>query len=186
MSYNKSKCINKQGVEILTDYCARILDPAVALEIDAHIAQCVKCREMVEAQRSVWEMLDAWTPREVSPNFDARLYARIAEEQSVPAWRRWLGRLFRPATPYGIWKPTVSLAAAGLVVALVTGLRVPDPSLVANKDVAHKSTVGYKGVYQSVRQGSSGSSDIDLDQVQQALDDMDLLTPVGQTPSSPL
>src|ERR1035438_8417658 len=95
---------NKRGVEILTDYCAGILDPAVALEIDTHIAQCGECRGMVEAQRSVWEMLDAWTPLEVSPNFDARLYARIAQEQTVPAWRQWLGRLFRPVTPYGIWK----------------------------------------------------------------------------------
>ena len=167
---------NKRGVEILTDYCAGILDPAVALEIDTHIAQCGECRGMVEAQRSVWEMLDAWTPLEVSPNFDARLYARIAQEQTVPAWRQWLGRLFRPVTPYGIWKPAVSLAAAGLVVALVTGLRVPDLALVANKDVAHKDTA-YKSavVYQGARQVNS--SDIDLDQVQQALDDMDLLTP---------
>ena len=78
---------NKQGVEILTDYCAGSLNPKVAFEIDTHIQRCAECREMVEAQRTVWEMLDAWTPPEVSQNFDARLYARIAEERALPVWR---------------------------------------------------------------------------------------------------
>jgi anti-sigma-K factor RskA len=179
---------NKQGVEILTDYCAGILDPKVAFEIDTHIAQCADCRELVEAQRTVWEMLDAWTPPEVSRNFDARLYARIAQERALPVWRQWFERVFRPATPYQLWKPAVSLAAAGAVAALAllvvpggltdrTPFTEPAPS-------AHKTPSAFKNTTVQV---PAGSEDIDLDQVQQALDDMDLLTPVAsQSPSSPL
>src|SRR5208283_1960459 len=98
------------------------------------------------------------------------LYARIAEERAAPAWRQWLGRLFRPAAPYGIWKPAASLAAAAVVVALVSsGLRVPDAPLIANKDVANKEAL-YNGTGvrpATVHQGVA--ADIDLDQVQQAL-----------------
>lgn len=173
---------NKRGVEILTDYCAGILDPKIAFEIDTHIAQCAECRRLVEAQRTVWEMLDAWTPLEVSPNFDARLYARIAEERAEPAWRKWLGRVFRPATPYRIWKPAVSLAAAGAVVALALVVLPPfaptappvPKSAAVHMNPAHTNTAGQTG---------AGSEEIDLEQVQQALDDLEMLTP-GQ--SSPL
>ncbi len=180
MDYIKMHCIkrDKHGVEILTDYCAGILDPAVAASIDAHIQQCAECREMVQAQRTVWEMLDAWTPLEVSRNFDARLYARIAEERDQPAWRRWLGRVFRPAAPYRLWKPAVSLAAAGAVVALALVVGIPDKTPFARMPPSsYKSTTA---------QVVAGSEEIDLQQVQQALDDLELLTPVGQSPSSPL
>jgi anti-sigma factor RsiW len=180
---------NRQGVEILTDYCAGILDPEAAAAIDAHIEQCAECRELVQAQRVVWEMLDAWTPLEVSRNFDARLYARIAEERAQPAWRQWLGRLFRPATPLGLWKPAISLVAAGAVLALALVVGVPDktpsafrspfaqPTPSAFKNTTYKSTTA---------PGLASSEEIDLEQVQQALDDLEMLTPAGQPPSSPL
>jgi|HubBroStandDraft_4_1064222.scaffolds.fasta_scaffold294772_1 anti-sigma factor RsiW len=169
---------NRQGVEILTDYCAGILDPAAAAEIDVHIAQCADCREMVEAQRIVWEMLDAWNPLEVSRDFDARLYARIAQEQAEPVWRRWLGRVFRPATPYAWWKPAVSLAAAGAVLALALVVGVPDKT-----PFAHTTPSAFKS---TTVQAAAGYEEVDLDQVQQALDDLEIVTPAGQSPSSPL
>jgi len=184
----KWHCIknDKRGVEILTDYCAGILDPAVAIEIDTHVEQCAECRKMVEAQRVVWEMLDAWTPLEVSRNFDARLFARISDEQAEPGWRQWLRRLFVPATPYRFWKPAVSLAAAGGVVALALAVL---PGVIPERDLGQTAyKTAYKSAYKStaVQASMSGSEEIDLEQVQQALDDMELLTPVGQTPSGRL
>jgi anti-sigma factor RsiW len=173
---------NKRGVEILTDYCAGILDPQIAFEIDIHIAQCAECRRMVEAQRTVWEMLDAWTPLEVSPNFDARLYARIAEERAEPAWRRLLDRVLRPATPYSLWKPAVSLAAAGAMVALALVVGIPE-----NMPFTHTAPPATKSAAVHLNptgQAGAGAEEIDLQQVQQALDDLEMLTPVGQ--SSPL
>jgi anti-sigma-K factor RskA len=176
---------NKRGVEILTDYCAGILDPAVAFEIDTHSAQCAECRKLVEAQRTVWEMLDVWTPLEVSQNFDARLYARIAEEQAEPAWRRWLRRVFLPPTPHRVWKPAISLAAAGAVVALVVAVRpviMPDQVPFAHTPPSTSKTESYKST--TVQAAMTSSEEIDLEQLQQALDDMELLAPAGGQPPS--
>ena len=165
----RNDCIknDEHGIEILTEYCAGTLDSAAAANIDRHIAECVQCRELVEAQQSVWEMLDAWKPVEVSENFDARLYARIGQEQAAPTWRRWLGRILRPATPYAWWKPVVpvALAAGVLSVALLT--RVPERV----EPVGAKNTFASKAV--------SSAEEIDLQQVQQALDDIEVLAPSG-------
>jgi anti-sigma factor RsiW len=178
---------NKRGVEILTDYCAGILDPAVAVEIDSHIAQCAECLKMVEAQRMVWEMLDVWTPLEVSRNFDARLYSRIADEQAQPAWRQWLHRVFVPAAPYPLWKPAFSLAAVGAVVAMALVVGIPGVGVPGKMPFAHTAPSAYKNAYKNTTvQAKAGPEEIDLDQVQQALDDMELLTPVGQSPSGRL
>lgn len=165
---------NKNGAEIVTGYCAGTLDPSVAREIGAHIGECAECRGEVEAQRAVWDALDAWTPVAVSGDFDARLYARIAQEQAGPAWRRWLRRTFQPAAPMVWWKAGVSLAAAGaaLSLALLIG------HLPNRTDVIEQKATVVKSV--------PASDDVDLQQVQQALDDLDILTPASQSPSSKL
>jgi anti-sigma factor RsiW len=162
---------NKQGVEILTDYGAGTLDPGIAAELNTHTRQCPECRALLDAQCAVWEMLNAWTPVEVSQDFDAKLYARIAGEQSIPAWRRWLSRILQPATPYTWWKPAVSVAVAGAVLSLGLVVRLPQDQI---QPVQHKSTTV---------QSAASSEEIDLQQVQQALDDMDILAPNGQTGS---
>jgi len=158
----------------VTGYFAGTLDPSVAQEIGAHIRECAECHGEVEAQRAVWDALDAWTPVEVSGDFDARLYARIAAEQTGPSWLRWLRRTFQPATPSVWWKAGVSLAAAGaaLSLALMIG-HLPNRTEVMEQ----KATVA-KSV--------PASEDVDLQQVQQALDDLDILTPASQSPSSKL
>lgn len=169
-------CINKnrQGAEIVTSCCAGTLDPAVAQEIEDHVGNCAECRAAVDAQRAVWQVLDAWTPVEVSQDFDARLYARIAREQSGPAWLRWLRRAFQPATPLVWWKAGVSLAAAGAALSLALVIpHLPDRGHV----VERKATIA---------KSAPAQEDIDLQQVQQALDDIDMLTPSGQAASSKL
>src|SRR5712692_1870527 len=91
--------------EVLLDYCAGTLDAARAAEFARHVEACDGCRRVVEGQREVWGALDGWMPVEVSPDFDARLYARIAQEQAAPPWRRWLRAIFRPSVPYPFWRP---------------------------------------------------------------------------------
>ncbi len=182
------ECIknNKQGVEILTDYCAGAADPSVAAEIDAHIKQCAECKSLVEAQRTVWDMLDTWTPVEASRDFDSRLYARIAGEQGLPVWRRWWSRLTQPATPYSWWKPMVSLAAAGAIVSLALLVRMPEQQMApaAHKtSVAHATTSSAPVPSAASPTGAANPGDIDLQQVQQALDDLDVVAPLTQAPS---
>ena len=147
---------SKEGAEILMDYCARTLNPARKAEVDRHLENCAECRRVVAAQSELWETLERWTPPAVSENFDARLYARIAREQTEPAWRRWMRRYLQPATPVAFWKPAVSLAAAGAVLAVALAVHTPQRPEAAPQ--MHADTV-------------------DIEQVAKALDDLDMLTP---------
>jgi hypothetical protein len=136
---------NEQGAELLAGYLSRTLDAPRMAELGRHIQECADCRGLA----SVWERLDEFAVPEVSPGFDARLYARIASEEarvSLLSWRRWL------------WRPIAPLAAAAAVVALVLGfLHVP-------------------GTPHSAKQASK----VEIEQVAQAVDDLDLLTPIDR------
>jgi len=164
---------NSQGAEILMDYCAGTLDVNRAAELTAHIRDCAECRDLVEAQEAVWKTLDTWTPAEVSPDFDAQLYARIAREQAQPVWRQWWQRVLHPAGPRALWKPLMTLAAAGAVLSLALMIHDPDVSAPPAEP-------------SQVRANQRVDPRIDADQVEQALDDLDLLIPVGSAASSPL
>jgi anti-sigma factor RsiW len=155
------ECVSKSRdrAEILVDYCSGALDGARAAEIEKHIADCADCRATVEAQRELWHALDQWSAPEVSSNFDARLYARIAEEEAEPAWRRWVRRVFEPAVPVAIWKPAVSLALAGAVLAV--GLVVQSPRPAEPIPQIHADHA------------------VDIETVASALDDLEMLTPLA-------
>ena len=133
----------KQSAEILLEYCAGTLDPDRALEFEKHAAECAECGREVASQRALWQTLDQWTPAEISPDFDARLYARIEREEAVPLWKRWL--------TWG-WKPALVTAVAA--AAIVIGLFVRQP------------------------QPPSRTDTVDIDQVEHALEDLDMLTPL--------
>ncbi len=115
---------------------------------------------MVDAQREVWNALGEWTPPAVSGDFDARLYARIRQEETIPTWRRFARSLFSPPVPWAFWKPAVSLMAACAVLAVGLMVRVPERSDV------------------TVRVDK-----VNIEQVEQALEDLDMLTP-GPAPAS--
>jgi anti-sigma factor RsiW len=149
----------KSGAQILLDYCAGTLEPAAAAEVNLHVESCDECRRVAEAQREVWETLGRWTAPAVSQDFDARLYARIARENEIPRWRQWIGRMTRPALPYALWKPA-ALAAACAVLAV--GFLVREPGVPA------------KGV-------QIQSHPVDIEQVANALEELDVLTPSGSS-----
>jgi len=153
---------DKQGAELLTDYCAGALDAMRAAELEAHFHECAACRKEVEAQRGVWNALDAWTPLEVSPGFDTKLYARIAAKQSQPWWMVVRQRV--------LWKPLFPVAAAAAALTVI--LLIWNPALKAPSQPMPSSA-------------AVAVEKIDVQQVEQALDDMDLLSPVGQA-SRPL
>jgi anti-sigma factor RsiW len=148
-----------QGAEILMDYCAGMLDAASTAQWEAHFQNCAACNQAAEAQRKVWQALDEWKPEEVSLDFDQRLYARITTESRERWWRPSLRKPLIPAIA----------AAAMLILALLPHApktRVPPPNPTPQVVVAGQR--------------------IDLRQVEQALDDMDMLTPMGQSSSSRL
>ena len=150
----------KEGAELLLDFCAGSIEPGRAVEIERHIADCGACRELVEQQRVVWEALDQWTPPAVSPEFNARLYARVAQESS--GWRKWLPAAFQPAVPYSIWK---SAALATACAVLVVGFVVRSPQSHEIAPVADTEKV-------------------DIEQVANTLEELDMLIPATPQPAS--
>jgi anti-sigma factor RsiW len=155
---------NKEGAGILVDYCSGALDPARAAELEGHMVNCEDCRRLVEAQRELWTTLDQWTPPEVSPDFDARLYARIAQEARLPWWKQMLKRVFSPAAPRSLWKPALPLAAACAAMILVLLVRGPQPAGVTEPD--------------GVKQAQNDT--INMDTLEETLEDLDLLAPIGE------
>jgi len=148
---------NNKNKNVLIDYCSGALNEAQAREVEQHIAICGECRRTVEAQNELWRALDQFAPPQVSVRFNAGLYARIAEEDCAPLWKRWMRRVFEPAVPVAIWKPAVSLAAVCAV--LTFGLMVRIPNRAEN--------------VQQIRAEHA----VDIEQVADALDDLELLTP---------
>ena len=153
------ECLTKtrDGAEVLVEYCSGDLSAPRSGEIARHVAECAGCRNLVEAQRALWRSLDRYAAPEISPDFDARLYARIAEEESAAPWRRWVRRVFDPAVPVAMWKPAVSLVATCAVLAVGLMLRAPN----ANDPIPQ------------VRAEHA----VDIETVASALDDLEMLTP---------
>ena len=163
--------------DLVLDYCAGALDAGQAAEFERHMAECGDCTRIVAAQREVWESLDCFSAPEVSHDFDVRLYARIAQQEAAPIWRKWLRRIAQPATPAVAtfpWKPALSMAAlCGVLVAgfMVGHSPTPGPLAPAGGLAIH-------------------SDQVDIEQVANALDELDLLmpgspgTPAAQAPHS--
>src|ERR1700723_2187764 len=52
-------------------------------EARKHIAECAGCADELAGMESTWKMLDEWQAPEPSTFFDAKLYARLRDEQST-------------------------------------------------------------------------------------------------------
>ena len=138
-------CLSKheQGAELLASYLAKTLDAGRRAELDLHFPECADCRGLVTA----WERLDEFAAPEVTPGFDARLYARIGSEETRRA--SWFRRL--------LWRPAVPLAAAAALAALVLYIH---PS--GSPD------------------GPKPANTAEIEQLAQAVDDLDLLIPIDR------
>jgi hypothetical protein len=99
--------------------------------IEAHVESCGECRRFVQEQRAVWAALEAWDAPAVSPDFDQKLFRRIANDRS------WWDRLTRPLRPLVVHR---GLAAAAVACLLITaGLmleRTSGPAAPAKPDAA--------------------------------------------------
>jgi anti-sigma factor RsiW len=152
-----TKCerISKQP-ELVLDYASGSPDA----EFARHLEQCEDCASIAAAQRKVWDSLDQLSAPEVQGDFDARLYARIAQEESRPSWRRWLNRILQPAVPMAAWKPAVAMAALCAVLAIGIMVRTPTP-----------------GAPSAIQMNPGASTQVDIEQVANALDELDVLMP---------
>jgi len=148
---------NEETAELLLAYTARRLDPVKTATLEAHMKVCVECSEFRAGQELAWNALDAWEAPAVSPDFNRRLYQRIEAEAARP----WYRRLF--AAPAVTWKPALPLAAACLLIA-------------AGFVLDHPVSIGSVPSSSSVKVGVA-----DAEQVESALDDLQLLRQLDST-----
>ena len=141
-----------KDAEILLNYATGLLAPAQVLELEQHAGHCSSCAKLLTAQREVWTALDTFSVPDVSVNFDQLLYARIAAEQQQALWARWWKRWF---VEFPAWKPALAGAVACAVLAVGLTVRAPH---------ADNST-------------KQASIDNDIEQVEQVLEDLEMLTP---------
>lgn len=133
--------------EILLEYPAGRLGPAMRAQLEKHLAECAACRGAVEAQATVWNALDAWEPDAPTLDFNRRLWHEIDRVAAEPWYRSVLQ-----------WRPLLPAAFAALLV------------IAAGVMISHS----HEALIQSVAPGA-GVSNTEVDQAVSTLDDLQLL-----------
>lgn len=140
-----------ENAELLLEYCARTLSPEVSAVLERHMEICPACREFAQGQQAVWQALDQWEAAPVSMDFDRRLYRRI--EQS----KAWWDPLVRPFRALAAYRAVPAMAAVVLMVAAGVMLQHPNEAPApVQQDLA--------------------IVEVQAEQVEQALDAMDMLS----------
>lgn len=148
----------KDGAELILDYCAGRLTRERAEAVEAHARVCATCREMIDAQRAVWQALEHWDAPAVSGHFDRELYARIdAEEHSSGAVIKWARAAAARWPPFS-WRMPIAVAAACAAVVLAIVVEIP----------------GNRAVPQPA-EPQARMEHVDIEQVERTLDDMTML-----------
>jgi len=91
----------------------------VSAELRDHVVACAECRQELAELRATMNAMDAWQAPEPTPFFDARLYARLRDEQQAPPagfFERLRARLL-----YSTNLHLRPVAAGALAVILITG-----------------------------------------------------------------
>jgi anti-sigma factor RsiW len=145
-----------ETAELLLDYCTRRLAPERAAIVESHVRACPACRRFAEEQSAVWSALDGWEAAPVSVDFDRRLYRRIEGEIS------WRERLAAPLRLLLAYRGVLAAAAACLVIAAGLLLQGP-PAPVADPAAPVVA-----------------NAEVQPEQVEKALDAMDLISEFNQ------
>jgi anti-sigma factor RsiW len=140
---------------VLLDYAAGKLKADARAQMDRHMESCSACNQFAGAQQTVWQALENWEPAEVSMDFDRRLYARIERDVS------WWARLMRPLNP--LFRHSVPIAATAGVI-IMAGLLLNRPAAVPVAPLPQSAQV----------------ESLQPDQLQSALDDMEMLRQFNQ------
>jgi anti-sigma factor ChrR (cupin superfamily) len=147
---------NNEAAGFLLDYCARKLDPGKTAVIESHLRICESCRELVRAQRAVWESLEAWEEIEVAPGFNRQLYARIDADSQRSLVSRWMGTAVARWSPLS-WRPALPIALACVTVIAALWIQEPGSRKLETEEPQAKV------------------ERVDIEQVERTLQDLDML-----------
>src|SRR5579871_3685689 len=142
-------CKERVAEELIVGYTARTLAPEEEIAFERHLESCARCRQMTAQQGAVWSALDAWRPPRISADFDRKLAQRIAQAQSLSPLAVFRNWIWRPALPLA--------AVSGLLIGMFL-LKHDDWSSHA---IDSRPSIGIE------------------QQVEHALDDMDMLKQIG-------
>ncbi len=152
--------------DMLLDYIAGRLNRTQASLFEAHAEHCARCAAMRMSQAAVWRGLDEWKPAPVSAGFNRELWRRIDEEARQSSWTRE----FAVALQFSFWKRLAPLAVAMAVI--VTAF-----------------VFDHSGKQPGKIQSDSPSSIVitasEADQLDRALDDIQLLNEVDAATAAP-
>ena len=150
----------REDTQLLLDYCAQALSAERAPLVATHIQSCSRCQEFAAAQQALSEALGLWQAPPVSQDFNRRLYQRIdAEAARAPWWKSLLPQFLPGSAPPSLFRRGLPAAAAACLL-LTAGVFLQRPAastLPAPRDMAQVES-------------------IQPEQVEQALDTMDLLS----------
>ena len=147
--------------ETILAFATGRLTPGEQEAFQLHMAECAECRGLADAQMSVWSALDAWKVPSVSEDFDQKLHVRVAGDARRPWWQRQWDNISHAGVWFS-WKPVLPVAAACAVLVGVFLLR--------NPVTPNGAPVAPAAVVQT-----QDAQRVDVDQVERALDDMDML-----------
>jgi anti-sigma factor RsiW len=152
--------------DILLDYIAGRLNHAQALLFETHADHCARCAALRTSQAAVWQSLDEWKPAPVSEGFNRELWRRIDADAQQSSWTRELAA----ALQFSFWKRLAPLAVA--VALIATGFMF---------DHGGKQT----GTIQTNSHASIVITASEADQMERALDDIQLLDEVDASAAAP-
>lgn len=151
--------------DVLLDYTAGRLDQSQAAMFERHADQCAHCAALRAAQAAIWQRLDEWKPEPVSEGFNRELWRRIDADAEPGSWIDAWTKGLAAAMNFSFWKRAAPLAVA---IALVVTAFVFDHS-------AHQSMKPASATAPIIVTAS------DADQLDRALDDIQLLGEVDAT-----
>ena len=152
---------SQEKAALLLDYSAGRLKESSARDVERHMAECAACGEFVVSQQALWNAMNEWPAPAVSADFDHRLERRLRETDSGS----WIERTMRSIRPV-FARPAFALAAVCLIMA--AGLLLQNPrSAILPADDSHARV-----------------EKIEPEQVEKALDDMQMLRELSSAPST--
>jgi hypothetical protein len=152
----------KAGAELI-DYCAGRLAPERAQELEAHALVCPSCREIIDAQRAVWQALEHWDAPPVASAFDRELYVRIDAEERSSGLVKWARAAAARWSPFS-WHTPVAVAAACAAVLLAIVVEIP-----GSRAVSQPAEPQFRMEH------------VDIEQVERTLEDMTMLKQLAPT-----
>jgi hypothetical protein len=158
---------SESTMDVLLDYSAGKLDRMRSASLERHMLLCAECSVFLAGQTDLWQTLDVWEPEPVSMDFNRRLWQRIDVEAAQP-WYRKVGDFLR----MGAWKPALPLTAAALLVATAFMMD-------------HRGATPASQGVETASGMTAGVSPIDADQVEKALDDIQLLRQLDASAAEP-